>query len=194
MWEGKSSPHDPVLARSACTAILVCLHFSPAHMVTANECKICNTGKDNKLLGTQFCPWCPLFFIWLRFGRMLCFWRISFAISPIFGAFCPGFHSSTLPVSLYPLCQDTLTSFLKLSPLFIVALLYYSFLLRLLLFLLLSVLWLQSCVAFEQSALTLLFPISPIISVNNFAQHTASQEGFMSHYGSNTCIYSYFYR
>lgn len=47
-WEGKSSPHDSVLARSASTAVLVCLHFFPAHMVTAAECKIHNTGKDNK--------------------------------------------------------------------------------------------------------------------------------------------------
>lgn len=43
------------------------------------------------------------------------------------------------------------------------------------LLLLLLMLWLLSCIAFEQSASTLFFPTGPIVLVHSFAQRMASQ-------------------
>lgn len=40
---------------------------------------------------------------------------------------------------------------------------------------LLLMLWLLSCIAFEQSASTLFFPTGPIVLVHSFAQRMASQ-------------------
>lgn len=81
LWK-ETRPWVSVLARTGGTAALIHRHFFPSHVVTAAE-QNTNTGKDNKPCRNNSASSDP-YSSSAQFGRVLCFWRIYVAASPIF--------------------------------------------------------------------------------------------------------------